>query len=74
MGIGSGQRVLLEQASKKHIAVGKYLPKQKEDEQAPHPDHDLPEDRKLTVKGLSDLRDAAEVAAIRGKSVKEILG
>ena len=29
---------------------------------------------RATVKGLSDLRDAAEVAAIRGKSVKEILG
>jgi small subunit ribosomal protein S5 len=29
---------------------------------------------RATVKGLSELRDAAEVAAIRGKSVKEILG
>ena len=29
---------------------------------------------RATVKGLSELRDAAQVAAIRGKSVKEILG
>ena len=29
---------------------------------------------RATIKGLSELRDAAEVAAIRGKSVKEILG
>jgi small subunit ribosomal protein S5 len=29
---------------------------------------------RATVKGLSELRDAAQVAAIRGKSVKEIIG
>ena len=29
---------------------------------------------RATVKGLSELRDAEQVAAIRGKSVKEILG
>ena len=29
---------------------------------------------RATVKGLSELRDAAEVAEIRGKSVKEIVG
>lgn len=29
---------------------------------------------RATVKGLSDLRDAEQVAAIRGKSVKEIIG
>jgi small subunit ribosomal protein S5 len=29
---------------------------------------------RATVKGLSELRDAEQVAAVRGKSVKEILG
>ena len=29
---------------------------------------------RATIKGLSELRDAAEVAAVRGKSVKEIIG
>ena len=29
---------------------------------------------RATIKGLSELRDAAQVAAVRGKSVKEILG
>ena len=29
---------------------------------------------RATVKGLAALRDAAQVAAVRGKSVKEIIG
>jgi small subunit ribosomal protein S5 len=29
---------------------------------------------RATVKGLSELRSAEQVAAIRGKSVKEIIG
>ena len=29
---------------------------------------------RATIKGLSELRSADEVAAVRGKSVKEIIG